>query len=65
MLRALLARFQEWIEVDDPEERISGPGDVILDPAYNGRYEAELELQRLAEAAEAESESEAERDTEV
>lgn len=57
MLRAVLARFREWIAVEDPEERIRGPGDVILDPAYNGRYEAERELQRLAEAAEADSES--------
>lgn len=64
MLRALVARFRGWIDVEDPDERIRGPGEVILEPAYNGRYEAELELQRLAEAATVESESEAERDTE-
>lgn len=57
MLRAALARLREWIAVEDAEERIRGPGDVILDPAYNGRYEAERELQRLAEAADSEAES--------
>lgn len=64
MLRAVIARLREWIAVEDPEERIRGPGDVVLDPAYNGQYEAERELQRLAEAAGSESESDPEQDAE-
>lgn len=62
MLRPLLARLREWIEVEDPEERIRGPGDVVLDPAYNGRYEAERELKRLSDVADAESEADPGRD---
>lgn len=46
----LVARLREWWAVDDPDERIEGSGEVHLDPAYNGRYEAERELQRLAAA---------------
>jgi len=54
MLRRALQRVREWWSVDDPEERIEGSGEVHLDPAYNGRYEAERELQRISEAAEEE-----------
>ncbi|PSQ41627.1 hypothetical protein BRD10_00180 [Halobacteriales archaeon SW_12_71_31] len=43
---------------DDREERTEGSGEVYRDPAYNGRYEAEREVERIAEEAEA-----AERDT--
>lgn len=60
MFRAALARLREWIAVEDPDERIRGPGDVVLDPAYNGRYEAERELKRLANLEESEAEAEAE-----
>ena len=52
MVRAALARLwhrlRDRVAVEDPEERIEGSGDVYLDPAYNGRYEAERELQRLS-----------------
>jgi len=51
-VRQLPARFREWWAVDDPEERIEGPGEAYLDPAYNGRYTAERELKRLAAAEE-------------
>lgn len=51
MLRGLLARLRSWIAVED-EDRTEGSGDVYRDPAYNGRYEAEREVDRLAEAAE-------------
>ncbi|MFB6151055.1 MAG: hypothetical protein ABEJ40_04540 [Haloarculaceae archaeon] len=47
-----VARVREWWAVDDPEERIEGSGEVYLDPAYNGRYAGERELQRLAAAGE-------------
>lgn len=52
MLRRALQRLREWWSVEDPEERIEGSGKTYLDPAYNGRYEAEREMQRLSEAAE-------------
>jgi len=52
MLRRALQRVREWIAVEDPEERIEGSGKTHLDPAYNGRYEAEREMQRLSEVAE-------------
>jgi len=48
----LVARLREWWAVEDPEERIDGPGEGYLDPAYNGRYTAERELNRLAAAGE-------------
>jgi hypothetical protein len=51
-LSGILARIREWWAVDPPEERIEGSGEVYLDPAYNGRYEAEREMQRLAAADE-------------
>jgi len=54
MLRRALQRVREWWSVEDPEERIEGSGEVHLDPAYNGRYEAEREMQRISEAAEEE-----------
>lgn len=56
MLRRALQRVREWWSVDDPEERIEGSGEVHLDPAYNGRYAAEREMQRISEAAEEELE---------
>jgi hypothetical protein len=46
----LVSRLREWWAVEDPDERIEGSGDVYLDPAYNGRYAAERELQGLADA---------------
>lgn len=48
MLRTIVARVRDWVGVEDPEDRIEGSGEVILDPAYNGRYEGERELQRLS-----------------
>jgi hypothetical protein len=54
MLRRALQRVREWWSVEDPEERIEGSGEVHLDPAYNSRYEAEREMQRISEAAEQE-----------
>ncbi|NHN46943.1 hypothetical protein G9464_04945 [Halostella sp. JP-L12] len=52
VLGRLLARLREWYAVEESEERIEGSGDVYLDPAYNGRYEAERELKRLSNADE-------------
>lgn len=52
MFRRALQRLREWWSVEDPEDRIEGSGKTHLDPAYNGRYEAEREMQRLSEAAE-------------
>ncbi len=52
MFGDLLARLREWWRVDDGDERFEGSGEVILDPAYNGRYRGERELQRLSRAAE-------------
>jgi len=54
VLRRALQRVREWWSVEDPDERIEGSGEVHLDPAYNGRYEAEREMQRISEAAEQE-----------
>jgi hypothetical protein len=51
-LARLLTRLREWYAVEDPDDRIEGPGEAYLDPAYNGRYEAERELQALANADE-------------
>lgn len=51
MLGGLLEHLREWWRVDD-EDRFEGSGEVILDPAYNERYQGERELQRLSEAAE-------------
>ena len=49
-LQRLLGRLRDWWRVENPEERIDGSGDVYLDPAYNGRYTAERQLQELANA---------------
>lgn len=53
MLRSLFGRVRERVrsfwDLEDPEERIEGSGEVHLDPAYNGRYEAERELQEQAD----------------
>ena len=53
MLRSLFGRVRERVrsfwDLEDPEERIEGSGEVYLDPAYNGRYEAERELQEQAD----------------
>jgi hypothetical protein len=49
-LRRLLGRLCDWWAVEDPGERIDGSDDVYLDPAYNGRYTAERQLQELANA---------------
>jgi len=45
----LRARIGSFWDLEDPEERIEGSGEVYLDPAYNGRYEAERELQEQAD----------------
>ena len=53
MLRSLFGRVRERVrsfwDLEDPEKRIEGSGEVHLDPAYNGRYEAERELQEQAD----------------
>jgi hypothetical protein len=55
MLHRALQRVREWWSVEDPEERIEGSGEVVeIDPACNGRREAEREMQRISEAAEQE-----------
>lgn len=46
-LRRLVERLRAWWRPADADERISGSGDVYLDPAYNGRYTAERQLQEL------------------
>ena len=52
MIRRLLcrvrARVASFWDLEDPEERIEGSGEVYLDPAYNSRYEGERELQKQA-----------------
>lgn len=52
MIRSLLgrvrARIASFWDLEDPEERIEGSGEVYLDPAYNSRYEGERELQKQA-----------------
>lgn len=48
-LRRLVDRLRAWWQPADPDERISGSGEVYLDPAYNGRYTAERRLQEAAE----------------
>jgi hypothetical protein len=58
MIRTILTRLRELVAVEDADERIEGSGEVILDPAYNGRYEAERQLQQLSNAAEREQEDE-------
>ncbi|WP_121820561.1 hypothetical protein [Halostella salina] len=54
MIRAALARLWnrlgDAVAVEDPEDRIEGSGEVYLDPAYNGRYEGERDIQRLSDA---------------
>jgi hypothetical protein len=50
MLRALVDRLRAWVAVEDADDRVEGSGDAYLDPAYNGRYAGERELQRLSEA---------------
>jgi hypothetical protein len=61
MIRNLLGRLRERVrsfwDLEDPDERIEGSGEMYLDPAYNSRYEAERELKaqaKLAEEADAE-----------
>lgn len=49
MFRAVLRWLRERIAVEDPDDRIEGSGEVILDPAYNARYEGERELKRLSD----------------
>lgn len=49
MFRAVLRWLRERIAVEDPDDRIEGSGEVILDPAYNARYEGERDLQRMAD----------------
>ena len=52
MMRRLLCRVRARVasiwDLEDPEERIEGSGEVYLDPAYNSRYEGERELQKQA-----------------
>jgi hypothetical protein len=56
MIGKLLARLRERVrsfwDLEDPDERIEGSGEVYLDPAYNGRYEAERKLKEQARLAE-------------
>ena len=52
IIQRLLARLRAWWAVDDPDERIRGSGEVVLDPAYNSRYTGERRLQELARAGE-------------
>ncbi|MEF8784856.1 MAG: hypothetical protein V5A45_02905 [Haloarculaceae archaeon] len=49
-LSRLRERLADWWSVEDPDDRIEGTGEVYLDPAYNGRYEAERNLKDLADA---------------
>jgi hypothetical protein len=49
MLRAIIDRLRDAVAVEDPDERIEGSGDVILDPAYNEQYGAERDLRRYSE----------------
>ncbi|WP_340101383.1 hypothetical protein [Salinibaculum salinum] len=49
-LSRLRERLADWWSVEDPDDRIEGTGEVHLDPAYNGRYEAERNLKELADA---------------
>jgi hypothetical protein len=49
-LSRLRERLADWWAVEDPDDRIEGTGEVYLDPAYNGRYEAERNLKDLADA---------------
>ncbi len=62
MFRRLIIRLRSWIGGDraaDTDDSVEGSGAVVRDPAYNGRYEAEREVDRIAEEAERiESESE-------
>jgi hypothetical protein len=58
MLRTLVAYLREMVAVEDADERIEGSGEVILDPAYNSRYEGERELQRLSNVDDQEQENE-------
>jgi hypothetical protein len=62
LIHRLLARLRDWWAVEDPAERIEGSGDVVLDPAYNGRYTAERRLQGLARAGNEEDSDPAEHD---
>jgi len=48
LVERVRARIRSFWDLEDPEERIEGSGEVYLDPAYNGRYEAERELQKQA-----------------
>jgi len=51
VLGELLGRLRGWLDGGDRGERTEGSGEVYRDPAYNGRYEAEREVERIAEEA--------------
>lgn len=53
MLRGLLARLWPSVGGDDTGDTdgVDGSGAEHRDPAYNGRYEAEREVDRIAEEA--------------
>ncbi len=57
MIGSALRRLRSWLAgaSDDqaPEDGVSGTGEPHRDEAYNGRYEAEREVDRIAETAEA------------
>ena len=47
MIRRLLARLNEWIALEEPDDRIEGSGEAILSPQHRRNLEAERELERL------------------
>lgn len=51
ILARLRARVRSFWDLEDPDERIEGSGEVHLDPAYNSRYRAERELKQQAKLA--------------
>ncbi len=50
LLRSMRSRWQQFWDLEEPDERIEGSGEVYLDPAYNGRYTAERRLRQLSNA---------------
>lgn len=52
MLDGLLQRLKGRDRDEDLNEHVESPGEIILDPAYNERYEGERELQRLSKLEE-------------
>jgi len=44
MVRWLISRLYEWIDVEDPEDRIEGSGEPIRSPQHRRSAEAERAL---------------------